>query len=190
MTSDISALMDGELDPDEAGHVLRDMKQDADLREAWAAYHLIGDSLRRTGPLAIDLRTPFAQRLAAEPTVLAPVARTAQPKRFPALALAASVSAFGFVGLLAWQVVKVNSSPVGNVLASAPATKATKAAPPLQVAAAQQKPAAKEPAPVKFSAAASNSYLLAHQEFSPSYAMAGMPAYVRTVSETEPDGGQ
>lgn len=125
---------------------------------------------------------------------MAPAGHTARPRRFPALALAASVSAFSFVSLLAWQVVKVNSAPGGTVVASAPATEAVKAAPPVQLAAAPAKsPApssAKEPAPVKFSAAAGNSYLLAHQEFSPSYAMAGMPAYVRTVSETEQDGGQ
>lgn len=188
MTSDISALMDGELAPEEAGHVLSDLKQDAGLREAWAAYHLIGDSLRQAGPLATDLGAGIAKRLAAEPTILAPPARAARPGRFPALALAASVSAFGFVGLLAWQVVKVNSAPAGAVVA----TETIKAAPPVQLAAARAKsPApAKEPAPVKFSAAAGNSYLLAHQEFSPSYAMAGMPAYVRTVSATEQDGGQ
>jgi hypothetical protein len=48
----------------------------------------------------------------------------------------------------------------------------------------------KEPAPVKFSTAAGNAYLLAHQEFSPSYAMAGLPAYIRTVPEAEQDNGQ
>lgn len=184
MTSDISALMDGELDPDEAGHVLRDMKQDAGLREAWAAYHLIGDSLRKTGPLATDLSAGIAKKLAAEPTVLAPAAPIARPKRFPMLAVAASVSAFGFVGLLAWQVIQVNSAPVGTVVAVAP--EAHKTALPVQLVQAP----AKEPAPVKFSAAAGNSYLLAHQEFSPSYAMAGMPAYVRTVSETEQESAQ
>ncbi len=49
------------------------------------------------------------------------------------------------------------------------------------------RPAKVEPARVRFPAAA-DAYLLAHQEFSPSYAMAGLPAYVRAVSEQ--DAGQ
>jgi len=190
MTSDISALMDGELDPDEAGRLLGRIKQDANLREAWSAYHLIGDSLRDSGPLATDISVGVARRLAAEPTILAPGKKSESRRRFPVLALAASVSAFGFVGLLAWQMTKVGSMPAdaGPMLASAPAPQV--AAAPAQPAAAQPhaKVAAKEPARVKFSAAAGDSYLMAHQEFSPSYAVAGMPAYVRTVSEQ--DNGQ
>lgn len=189
MTSDISALMDGELDPEEAKHVLGDMKQDAGLRDAWAAYHLIGDSLRKTGPLSTDLSAGFARRLAAEPTVLALHRTSARQKGFPSLALAASVAAFGFVGLLAWQVVKINSVPTGASAMVASATDA-RTAPPVHLAAAQPKPAPQEPAAVKFSTAAGNSYLLAHQEFSPTYAMAGMPAYVRTVPEGEQDNGR
>jgi sigma-E factor negative regulatory protein RseA len=183
--------MDGELDPDEAGHVLRDMKQDAGLRDAWTAYHLIGDSLRGNAALSVDISSGLARRLADEPTVLAPRSRSPQRKPFPLLGMAASISAFGFVGLLAWQVVKVNSTSVTPLVAAAPAAPAATQAPPVQLAAAQ--PPRKESVPAKVPAkasAADNSYLLAHQEFSPSYAVAGMSAYVRTVSGSEQDGGQ
>jgi sigma-E factor negative regulatory protein RseA len=199
MTSDISALMDGELDPDEAGRLLGTLKQDARLRDTWAAYHLIGDALRNSGPLATDVSAGFAQRLSAEPTLLAPRKKTESPRRFPALALAASISAFGFVGVLAWQVVKLGSVPTGGTLvasASAPTAERAKAAPPLQLASAQPTPApadaapVKEPPRLKFSVAAGDSYLLAHQEFSPSYAVAGLSAYARTVPDAEQDTGQ
>lgn len=195
MTSDISALMDGELDPDEAAQVLGAMKQDAGLREAWAAYHLIGDALRDSGPLATDVRAGFARRLSAEPTVLAPRKQPEPRKRFPALALAASLSAFGFVGLLAWQVAKLGTAPAaGSMVASASAP--AKPAAPLELASAQPTPApadaasAKEPPRLKFSVAAGDSYLLAHQEFSPSYAVAGLSAYARTVPDVDQDNGQ
>lgn len=197
MTSDISALMDGELDPDEAARLLGTIKQDEALREAWTAYHLIGDALRDSGPLATDFSAGFARRLTAEPTILAPRKKIEQPKRFSALALAASISAFGFVGLLAWQVAKVNSVPAGTdaMVAAAPVPPAA-STPPMQLAAAQPNPAspaasaAKEPPRLKFSVAAGDSYLLAHQEFSPSYAVAGISAYARTVPDVEQDNGQ
>lgn len=197
MTSDISALMDGELDPDEATHLLGELKQNASMRDAWAAYHLIGDALRDSGPLATDVSVAFAKRLSAEPTILAPGKKPEQQKRFPALAVAASISAFGFVGLLAWQVAKVSSAPAGTsvAVASAASPQVANASAPLQLAAAQPTPAAvsptgKEPPRLKFSVAAGDSYLLAHQEFSPSYAVAGMSAYARTVPDMEQDNGQ
>lgn len=199
MTSDISALMDGELDPDDAARLLGAMKEDAALRETWMAYHLIGDAMRQSGSLGTDFSAGFAQRLIAEPTVLAPRGKPA-PKRFSGLALAASISAFGFVGLLAWQVAKINAAPTGGALvATASPTTRT---PPLQLASAQagptasaasatsSEPAAQEPPRLKFSVAAGNSYLLAHQEFSPSYAVAGLSAYARSVPDAEQDSGQ
>jgi sigma-E factor negative regulatory protein RseA len=191
MSSDISALMDGEMDSDEAGHVLGDMKVDGKLRDAWATYHLIGDALRKTGALDRDLSLRLRERLAGEPTILAPARPRQMVKRRPALALAASVSALGVVGLLAWQVARINAIPSTPMVALAPAAAPKNTpAPPVQLATTQGSKAVKEPAPIKFSAAANDSYLLAHQEFSPSYAVAGMPAYVRTVADTEPDSGQ
>ena len=42
----ISALMDGELEHDEAAGLVPVLKQRVDLREAWSSYHLIGEALR------------------------------------------------------------------------------------------------------------------------------------------------
>lgn len=200
MNSDLSALMDGELDPEETARVLRSLRQDAALRETWAAYHLVGDALRCNGPLGFDVTAAVARRLADEPTILAPAGRHAPtPRPVPLLAVAASVAAFAFVGLLAWQMTRIQpeaNAPVqvaqgqGARGSAGAAVRPT----PVAVAAAESRPVAKaatraaEPPRVHFPAVVGDAYLLAHQEFSPSYAMVGMPAYVRAVSEA--DGGQ
>jgi sigma-E factor negative regulatory protein RseA len=193
MTSDISALMDGELDPEDAATLIGRMKQDPSLRQAWVSYHLLGDTLRGTGHTSPDFNGRFAHLLAQEPTVLAPARKQALKRSSPALSIAASISALSVVGLLAWQVVRLNVTPVGTsavVATGASPAAPTKLASAAPVATQSKQAATQEPATIKFSSAADNSYLLAHQEFSPTYVVAGMPAYVRTVSGADQDSGQ
>jgi sigma-E factor negative regulatory protein RseA len=183
MTADISALMDGELEGEETARVLALLRQDEKLSETWATYHLVRDALRRSGPLSLDVSRAVARRLAEEPAVLAP---RPQPRewRFSPWALAASLAAVGFVGLFAWQLARVEE----NVVATPRIELAQGASSPLVVASpppAARKEKAEEPA--KKLPLEAEPYLLAHQEFSPSYAMVGMPAYVRVVAE---DTGQ
>lgn len=190
MTSDISALMDGELDPEETARTLASLGRDGELRATWATYHLIGDALRASGPLTLDVTDKVARRLAAEPTVLAPRAsRPVWKPRLPAMALAASVAALSLVGLLAWQLTRLEGASVNAGQVAALETRAVLpvAAPaePHEQTAAVRSP---EPPRVRFPSGAAEAYLLAHQEFSPSYALAGMPAYVRVVAQ--PDAGQ
>ncbi|MEO1765656.1 sigma-E factor negative regulatory protein [Thiobacter aerophilum] len=190
MTSDISALMDGELDPDATARVLANLRQDERLRATWETYQLIGDALRGSGPLALDITGKVARRLAQEPTVLAPRPHRTQPApRRPALALAASVAALGLVGLLAWQQSRLYGAKASTVQVAAVETRA-----PLPVLQPATRPGqtakadGQEPPRVRFPVGTGEAYLLAHQEFSPSYAMAGMPAYVRVVAQ--PEAGQ
>lgn len=105
---DISAFMDGESDrPLEA--VLGSIKSDAELRDTWRRYHLIGDSLRRQLPEqvpATDLSSRISQALDSEPAILSPQSRTRTlPQRLlkPAagMAIAASVALVAIVGLRA-----------------------------------------------------------------------------------------
>lgn len=67
-----SAAFDGEGDDAELGAQLDGLKRDADLRAVWGDYQLIGDSLRGHAGAAPDFMANFSERLAAEPTVLAP----------------------------------------------------------------------------------------------------------------------
>ena len=71
MNEQISQLMDGELDDAEAHRLFGALKHSEAQRE-WQAYHLIGDALRDTSAVSHDFMGHFSERLAEEPTVLAP----------------------------------------------------------------------------------------------------------------------
>lgn len=77
----LSSLMDGDSASDSASaaRACRHWKQDADARAQWHAYHLIGDVLRsedlsRHSHADADFLRGVRERLAHEPTVLAPLA--------------------------------------------------------------------------------------------------------------------
>lgn len=105
MKNRISALMDGELDDEESRIVFGQFKQHESLRDDWEIYHLIGDSLRQAPVWQDDFSARFAERLAAEPTVLAPRALKPQPRSPVSWPVAASVAA---VSLVAWAAFQLN----------------------------------------------------------------------------------
>lgn len=189
MSEQLSALMDGELAPAEMARQISTLKNDKELCHTWAAYHVLGDALRKSPQLSIDFTAKLARQLAEEPTILAPQRKSQPNTSRYAMPLAASVAAVGLVGVLTWQMVRVNQAAAPVALAAAPvaATQQVAVAKP-KAAPSTQAVAAKTPETVQFSRVVSNSYLLAHQEFSPSYAMEGIPAYVRTVSEHQESG--
>lgn len=186
MSEQLSALIDGELTEAEALRLIRALKSNDQFRQTWNMFHLVGDALRKAPQVSADFSAKVARQLASEPTVLAPRQRkAAQPAPRFALPIAASMAALSLVGVLAWQMVQLSQRAAPAQLALAPASApqvaqaTTDKNPPMQIASAQM------PNRVKFSKAASNPYLLAHQEFSPAYAMEGIPAYVRMVSEEQ-----
>lgn len=170
----ISALMDGELDVDEAARLIAYLAQNADRRQAWDAYHVIGDAMRgecsRMMPVAFSAR--FSQQLALEPTVLAPRQRTPNVQAY-ALAAAASVAAVAVVGWVSMTVLE-QDEPQGTVARAPAAT----------IVAAKALPPALVPAPMADAAAPEHmhEYMLAHQGISPSTAIQGVTPYIRTVS--------
>jgi len=180
MKEQLSALMDSELSDAEALRLLKAIKNDPALHEAWDAYHLVGDALRKAPQLGSNFGAKLSQRLAQEPTVLAPQREraSAAPRRFP-LAMAASVAAVSLVGILTLQITRINQTDAPSQVATAPVVQQVAEAVPSQKAEKRTKTLASAPARVEFSRATSSNYLLAHQEFSPSYA----PAYVRVVAE-------
>ena len=154
----ISALMDGELDERQVGQELARLKQQHELRESWDTYHLISDALRGDALLSANLKLAVSERLAREPTVLAPRPSAVRRITTYALSAAASISAVALVGWVAVSISTVNTQPE---LARAPTPAAVLPAP--------------APAPAPPSQVASvpnegsmNEYLLAHQGFSPS----------------------
>jgi sigma-E factor negative regulatory protein RseA len=160
MKERISAWMDGELDERAAGEAMESLRREGETRDAWRVYHLISDALRDRRGLGVGCAARVRERLAAEPTVIAPgrLAQRSAP-RF-ALAAAASIAAVAFVGWVAFSP-QPQESP----------------SPKIASALAQQGPVA-----VPLSSAA-NDYLLAHQGFSPRVSLQGMAPYVRTVAD-------
>lgn len=165
MNQRVSMLMDGELEDPEAASVLTELKQQ-ELRQQWLAYHLIGDAMRGA-PVALssEFSARLAERLAAEPAILAP-RRSAVSGRpvMIALSAAASIAAVVLVGWVTLQMTAPQPAPGGLAAAAPDSPSLARAGAPLDV---------------------NNAYLVAHQEFSPSTAMHGVVPYVRTVAELD-----
>ena len=188
----VSTLMDGELEGDEAAREIARLKvSSADApgreRETWDAYHLIGDVMRDGAAgvplLSAGFSTRFCERLAQEPTVLAPramrVPRVARKVQAYALSAAASVAA---VAVVAWMALGTPGTPsllkpdTPAVLAQAPLTPRTQ---PLVAVLPPQFAKAHDAASKHM-----HEYLLAHQGISPTTAIQGVAPYIRTVSTT------
>jgi sigma-E factor negative regulatory protein RseA len=172
----ISALMDGELDEHPAQQEIARLKNDPELRERWDTFHLVGDALRGEPMISAGFSAAFAQRLAAEPTVLAPrrVSRQARRVTTYALSAAASVSA---AALVAW--VAMSGPNAGSMVAGSGSDTS------VQPVGATAGAAAVIPASVSTDGTM-NEYFLAHQGFSPSTAIQGLAPYIRTVSASRP----
>ncbi len=97
----LSELMDGEATGHEREDMVKRLCHDARARERWALYHDIGDAMRGSSMLSPHFSQTFSERLAAEPTVLAPRLR-----RYTApaiMALAASLAVVSVVALMPGQ---------------------------------------------------------------------------------------
>jgi len=168
MKERISALMDGELEGRAAEEAIESLRGEGEALESWRMYHLISDGMRDTRLLSPGFAARVAQRLAEEPTVLAPGPLSSHlPGRTPAhrfaYAAAASVAAIGLVSWLAF-------GPQPEV---------------------RREPMAKAETPVAVQLTSSaNDYLLAHQGFSPRVSLQGMVPYVRTVAARPDESGK
>ena len=167
MKQKISELMDGELEPVAAGAMLAKVADSQELRGEWMVYHAVGDGMRGSPDLSGAFLQRFCEKLAEEPTILAPHAARTLGTRLPAFAMyaAASIAAVAVVGWLAFAPQPSTSPP--QVARSA----AVKAPP---------KPATAKPevTPLK---PEDRDFLLAHQAVSPSGNMQGVAPFVRTV---------
>ena len=97
----VSALVDGELVSDIETSV-DELLKTPQLKDSWARYHLIRDSLKQNVPPQLDFG--FSQRvsesIASEPTILAPaVSNNSILKPIAGFAIAASVAAMAILGI-------------------------------------------------------------------------------------------
>jgi len=102
MKDRISALMDGELDDRGAAELIDALGRDREALLAWRSYHVISDAMREGRLLSEGFAARLSERLAAEPTVLAPRALQGQSRRWYALSAAASLAAVTLVGWMAF----------------------------------------------------------------------------------------
>jgi len=158
MKTEISCLLDNELETHRQQAVLTALRNDEELRSAWDRYQLIGDSLRGGSGLATDITSAVMSRLRDEPTVLAPSSRRSGGLVRSAAALAASLTGVAVVGWLAL------SSPTPQT-AIAPLAKSAKPAATGNTERMQE-------------------YLMAHQAYAPSSRIQGGASYNRTISAT------
>ena len=150
MSDRISALMDGELDDNEASSLLVTIRENKALHQNWNDYHLIGDILRQTTASSPDLTGKIVARLKNEPTVLAPHKFAPRKRELIAWSAAASFAAVAFVALAALKFSSAGDTS-DNLTAQSNL-------PASNLAATQTNPNL-------------NEYLVAHQEFSPSTAL-------------------
>lgn len=94
----LSELMDGEARGHEQSELIKQLCHDPRERERWALYHSIGDAMRGNAELSSGFNQKFSERLASEPTVLAPrLRRYLAPA---SMALAASLAVVSVVALM------------------------------------------------------------------------------------------
>lgn len=183
----ISALLDNELSDAQLDAMLASLGQhaDADERQAWNIYHQIGDVLR-SDDLAINVSPGFSSKMSAlldaEPVILAPkpvvhlainLNQNADKSRFTRYTAMLSVAA---MAVLAFMLVpQITPYIHGSSASSVQMSKATEAPnnPVQLVADASTVPAieSKNKAPDEIEMLRDprlDSYLQAHQKFSPS----------------------
>lgn len=186
-----SAAVDGESDDDL--HTLLQRLTAAD-KAVWAEYHLIGDALRSSDLLEFTASEPaftqrFGARLAAEPHILAPVARrrilrgiaAVRQRALPAVAVAAAAAT------LTWVLIPQLQNPLGTPVAQLASGGSRGGAAMQQVAAVTHLPVNGVPAPVPgvIRDARLDQYLLAHQQFAPDPVVQGAMPYIRASAVSD-----
>jgi anti-sigma factor RsiW len=180
----LSALMDGELPPDEAQRVLDAVLDDPALRQRWARYHRAGTALRgERFPGADVVAVGVREALEREPVPLQAAADSARrrPAAWVGLALAASLAVVAVLVVLG-----PGGEPAGPVVAPV----ATAPRPGPAVSDVRDETPAPGPERMAWQAAGPgvskrlNAYLLDHSDYL-SDGVHGLLAYARVVGYDE-----
>lgn len=177
MKPELSALFDGELEPHEVRPLLRNAGDDAEMRQSWQAYALIGDQLRREFRGEPDLTPAVMARIREEPVVLAPRSIPRPVRHHPLLALAASVAGVAVVGWLALADNLKTPGFAGSVAAVSPAPTFARVADVPQKAKVAAKPTEQTPLRGEI-----NEYLLAHHTQTASFRLGDSADHARTIT--------
>ncbi|SMB26712.1 putative Anti sigma-E protein RseA family protein [Sterolibacterium denitrificans] len=200
MKSELSSLFDDELASEHQSTVVAALCTDADLRAAWHDYQLIGDALRAEShpDPALDLDRDVTARVMAalqrEPALFVPRLRTdtATPSHRSStkqtmlhlvqggMRYAAALAGVGVVAWLALSAPQTSPQMAPELLArkTAPVVAQVERVTQQPTAAAQATAVASEPAQT----GRLQSYLVAHQAYSPGNRFDGGAGYMRTVA--------
>ena len=174
MKNKVSELMDGELDTQEAAALITGLKGNEDLRDDWKTYHLIGDTLRDSSILSVDVSQHVSKRLENEPAILASYTPKYLPKPFRRKMVGLSIAASLVIMVTGWMSMHALLEPQQTLIADS--ANIENMAPPIHVI--KSSPHANyayqlEPEEI-------DDYLYVHGEFSPGTAT----RYVRPVIAT------
>jgi negative regulator of sigma E activity len=185
LNEQLSALLDGELAPEETELLMKRLARDSGLRATLGRYALCGEALRATAPFSrprADLASRISAAIMADPTP-APVARTPSRvvgwlKPVAGLAVAATVAALAVLvlgrapgsGTVAPSVVAVNATPTAPLATAV----TTPTAAPLGAGGTEPAsyitPAARRATVAAIPAAELANYLVAHAQYSSLFA--------------------
>lgn len=203
MKNKVSELMDGELDDVDIADTITHIKKKEGLRNDWDIYHLIGDTLRHSAAVSIDITSQVSKRLDKEPTVLVPRPKTEQKVKVFAFSVAASMVTA--VAAVVWMSAQTTDRPlVESITDNSALQTAVKVDSPVisasiptlaheTIAADKSVPQTvvqEEPAivsaPLSTAAQINDYFLLVHGEFSPRAVMRGVsPPYIHQVAESD-----
>ncbi len=189
----VSAFVDGELRGPARDRVVDALYGSSELRRAWAHFHLIGDVVRKIGPVpgAGSIAGNVNAALSAEPVVpFEPRPRRPWLVPLPGLAFAAAIAAVAVLGIRSLDDGGVQPPPVAG--ASRPEVEATSSLPAApdpaasRIASAAAPPAGSEAARRRWSDVAPNAearlnvYLVNHNEYAGN-GVRGVLPYVHIV---------
>jgi sigma-E factor negative regulatory protein RseA len=162
MNSEVSALMDGELDKKSSDRLMARLNEDEEIRNSWSTYHLIGDALRQQPLYHFSLQDKILQSLAEE-SGPQPARTASRPFQY-GIAAVALVATASIVAVLVTRDTASGTRP--------------------DVMGRQALPTggSRLPIPALNPATHVDEYLLAHQEFSPSVFPYRHAEYLRSVA--------
>jgi len=190
----LSALVDDEL-TQEASSVIESLLEDNEAKETWARYHLIGDSLRGHLPGQIgDISGNVSQRIASEPTILAPTKKSANRKSSDLMkpvmgfAIAASVAAVAIFNVQQAKEIPEAGQPViaQSSIATSQPSLATSIATPQLVNQKTGQAQIYQAVNIDYRL---NRYLVNYNEYRANTGVSGMPPHVWMVAN-EPESNK
>ncbi len=154
MNEKLSSLVDGELPADEAAAAIKALANSDAARNDWRACHVIGEVMRGASPVRRTSTEAIFARLAAEPTILAPVSRR------PAVAVGKSTRIVVAMAASVLTVSAISIIVIRQQTAEAPVALSAQAAPAATVQLASQAAAQSSATPAQV-----NDYLAIHRQY-------------------------